>query len=394
MLGKWLLAAILGCLTGAYAGIERVYDPADLKEMLDTNPKFQQLYDELTPEKLSEGISDTVAAMNLDPRIVEEKRLLIAGAIYTEYLQSGKMKKVAAEKILMAQAYFPLFDKIFATAKLPVSPAMKFIAWIESGFNPKIVSAAKAVGLWQFVEETGQDSGLIVTKKIDERTNIYASTAAAARHMGELFSENALESWDGVMIAYNAGPGRLKTILKDCQKKDPYLCGYENLRPETQMYIPRLLAASYIFSRYADHGLQPYVDEYLKVGFFPRCLTAQATYSDNSLEDLARAGEYPLDQLRFFNMGLRQPNEENRMVVIPGPMQEVVIGEDRLQTCDPQAAYAAWLKKQDLSIIPVLQTQALQGPVSKPPALQIRELQTIRWSQIKEPRRKWFKNRN
>src|SRR5688572_10294503 len=54
--------------------------------------------------------------------------------------------------------YFPLFEKYLAKYNLP--DELKYLAIIESGLNPRAVSRARAVGLWQFMSATGRYYGL------------------------------------------------------------------------------------------------------------------------------------------------------------------------------------------------------------------------------------------
>ena len=44
-----------------------------------------------------------------------------------------------------------------------------YLAFIESGYSPKAKSHASAVGLWQFIRETGERYGLSVNSYVDER---------------------------------------------------------------------------------------------------------------------------------------------------------------------------------------------------------------------------------
>ena len=43
--------------------------------------------------------------------------------------------------------YFPIFEKYLAKYNMP--DELKYLAMLESGLNPKAISHAKAVGLWQ-----------------------------------------------------------------------------------------------------------------------------------------------------------------------------------------------------------------------------------------------------
>ena len=82
--------------------------------------------------------------------------------------------------------YFDMMDVIFALHRLPKE--LKYLAVIESHLKTYAVSWAGAVGPWQFMPATGRRMGLKVTNYMDERTDYYKSTHAAARYLTELYS--------------------------------------------------------------------------------------------------------------------------------------------------------------------------------------------------------------
>jgi membrane-bound lytic murein transglycosylase D len=65
------------------------------------------------------------------------------------------------------QIYFPLFEKYLAKYGLP--DELKYLAIIESGLNPRAISRARAVGLWQFMPPTGRMYGLHQDWYLDDR---------------------------------------------------------------------------------------------------------------------------------------------------------------------------------------------------------------------------------
>ena len=85
------------------------------------------------------------------------------------------------------------------------------VSIIESGLDPKAVSRAKAVGLWQFMYSTGKQYGLERTWYVDERQDIFKSTEAAVEYFKDLYKE--FEDWYLVLAAYNTGPGRVNRAV-------------------------------------------------------------------------------------------------------------------------------------------------------------------------------------
>jgi len=61
---------------------------------------------------------------------------------------------------------------------------MIYLAMIESGFAQSIRSRAGAIGLWQFMPETGRRYGLAVDNWVDERRDPFMATDAAIRFLG------------------------------------------------------------------------------------------------------------------------------------------------------------------------------------------------------------------
>ena len=70
---------------------------------------------------------------------------------------------------------------------------LKYVAIAESALRPHARSGKAAVGFWQFVEQTGRRYGLHIDRGIDERRNIFASTQAAIRYLGDLY--DMFQAW-------------------------------------------------------------------------------------------------------------------------------------------------------------------------------------------------------
>ena len=124
-----------------------------------------------------------------------------------------------------------------------------YLAMIESGFNPKARSPARASGLWQFMSATGREYGLTVNRSVDERNNPARSTDAALTYLGKLYDR--FGSWYLAAAAYNTGQGRVARVLKQTTGKtrgtdaDFYRIS-PHLPQETRDYVPKLIAAARI----------------------------------------------------------------------------------------------------------------------------------------------------
>jgi membrane-bound lytic murein transglycosylase D len=124
-----------------------------------------------------------------------------------------------------------------------------YLAMIESGFNPKAKSPAKAGGLWQFISETGQRYGLTVNKKVDERNHPEKATDAALSYLSDL--HDRFGSWYLAAAAYNTGENRVGRIMREMTGSEKgtdwdYYRISPRLPRETQDYVPMMIAAGRI----------------------------------------------------------------------------------------------------------------------------------------------------
>ena len=126
------------------------------------------------------------------------------------------------------------------------------VSMIESGFDPKAVSRAKAVGLWQFMYSTGKQYGLERTWYVDERQDIIKSTEAAAKYFKDLYKE--FEDWYLVLAAYNTGPGRVNRAVNLHETSD-YWQLY-SLPKDTKNYIPYFLSSAIILKNPEKYGFK------------------------------------------------------------------------------------------------------------------------------------------
>lgn len=117
---------------------------------------------------------------------------------------------------------------------------------VESGYSPRALSRTKATGLWQFTSRTAKEFGLQQTWRYDARYDVYASTMAALDYLTELHAEFD-GNWLLALMAYNAGPNRVKRALQSDAVKNRTTNYWDLPLPgETRAYVPRLLALSAI----------------------------------------------------------------------------------------------------------------------------------------------------
>lgn len=133
-----------------------------------------------------------------------------------------------------------------------------YLSMIESGFNPTAKSHASAVGLWQFIEDTGERYGLRVDSYVDERKHPEKSTDAALSYLGDLHDQ--FGSWYLAAAAYNTGEGRVARVMKQVTGKQKgrdadFWRIRSRLPSETREYVPLMVAAALIGKEPAKYGL-------------------------------------------------------------------------------------------------------------------------------------------
>ena len=168
---------------------------------------------------------------------------------YIRYFQ-GKGRKGFNIWLRRYTQYRDLMLPILEENDLPEE--LLVVSMIESGLDPKAVSRAKAVGLWQFMYSTGKQYGLERNWYIDERQDPIKSTEAAAKYFKDLYKE--FDNWYLVLAAYNTGPGRVNRALKLHETSD-YWQLY-SLPKDTKNYIPYFLSSAIILRDPEKYGFK------------------------------------------------------------------------------------------------------------------------------------------
>jgi membrane-bound lytic murein transglycosylase D len=126
---------------------------------------------------------------------------------------------------------------------------------VESAFNPHAYSRAKASGLWQFIPSTGKNYGLSQDWWKDNRRDIVAATDAALNYLQRLY--DLFGSWELALAAYNCGEGCVGRAIAANQKRGiatDFL--HLKLPPETQNYVPKLVAVKNIVLAPGMYGIE------------------------------------------------------------------------------------------------------------------------------------------
>ena len=140
--------------------------------------------------------------------------------------------------------YLPIIERILEEEEMPND--LKFLALQESSLKSEAVSSSNAVGFWQFKKETGEEYGLVINDKIDERKNIVSSTRAASRYIKN--SNFLFENWIFSVLSYLEGLSGAKAIV------DPKLYGAKrmNIDENTHWYIIKFIAHKIAFEGFIN----------------------------------------------------------------------------------------------------------------------------------------------
>ena len=277
-----------------------------------------QLQSDVTPSVLVERFGDLEKRLGRDTLLVYGKKehevvydlpvkmndRVKSSIIYFQTVARDAFKKYLTRSERYKRLYYETFDK----HGLPRD--LMYLSLVESGFNPKAYSWARASGLWQFIASTGRLYGLKRDWWMDERRDPVKSTDAACRFLKDLYEE--FGDWELAMAAYNGGPGRVRSTIKK-QKTDDFW--NMKLRRQTMDYVPLIYAAAIIAKdpeRYGFYDIEPEPEVIWDEVAIDRCL---------ELKVVAREVGCSLDELKELNPELLRnytpPNDKKYKLKIP-----------------------------------------------------------------------------
>jgi membrane-bound lytic murein transglycosylase D len=171
---------------------------------------------------------------------------------------------------------------------------LKHLAVIESALNPLAKSRAGAVGLWQFMYPTAKMYGLNINSYIDERSDPYKETVAAAEFLQFLYK--MFGDWQMVLAAYNGGPGTINHAIRRSGGKKTYWEIRPYLPIETQGYVPAFIAANYVMNYHVEHNIYPSIP---KKNYFE--LDTVVIKQPITFDELSSILEIPVEDIKYYN---------------------------------------------------------------------------------------------
>ena len=209
-----------------------------------------------------------------------------------------------------SRRYMPYIEEVLRSEGMPDD--LKYVAIAESALRPHARSSKGAVGFWQFMNYTGQQYGLVINRRIDERRNIFASTRAAIRYLSDLYA--TFGSWALAAAAYNMGEVGLNAEIVE-QGVNNYYQLYLNL--ETQRYIFRIVAIKLILEDPAKYGFHLAEEDYYPALSFDQVRVQ--CFKETPIRIIAQAAQTHFKVIKDLNPEIRGHYlpEGNHAILIP-----------------------------------------------------------------------------
>ncbi|MBD3170536.1 MAG: LysM peptidoglycan-binding domain-containing protein [candidate division Zixibacteria bacterium] len=272
-------------------------------ELFSDIKNFKSLRESLTAARLEEPDS-VVYDMPIEFNERVENSLV--------YLQTVGRKHFGLYLSRMGH-YKDLMLEIIRQYELPED--LVYLPLIESGFNPRAYSYARASGPWQFISSTGKLYGLNRNWWYDERRDFVKSTHAACKYLKFLYGK--FGDWKLALAAYNGGEGRVSRTIKRMGTNDFWKL---RLKRQTMNYVPLYMAATIIAKDPDKYG---YGDvEYMEPISFETVTVDKVI----SLSKLAEKMDVSYQQLKDLNpelmRGVTPPNFSNYQLRVPAGYKE------------------------------------------------------------------------
>lgn len=148
---------------------------------------------------------------------------------------------IMVQTMRLANRYFPIIEPILKEQGVPDD--FKYLCVAESNLQ-NVISPARAVGYWQFLEGTGKEFGLEINKEVDERYHIEKATVAACKYFKRAYAKYG--NWTLAAASYNVGMAHIDGQIKR-QNTESY---YDmSLNTETSRYVYRAVAYKEIMTK-------------------------------------------------------------------------------------------------------------------------------------------------
>jgi len=240
------------------------------------------------PEARVAAVQEQAREAHFDLPVVVNPEVTSLVDFYT-----GRYRERFIAALERGTVYLPYIRSELSKANLPQDLA--YLPLVESAFNPRARSRAKAQGLWQFVAGTARLYGLRCDGLVDERNDPYLATQAAVRLLSDLYSN--FGSWELALAAYNSGAGRVQGAVKRAKGNTDFWTARRYLRRETRNYVPALWAVLVAVKNPKTYDLPAFEDK-------PVCLARVTIEGALDIDVLAEHAQLDSEDLAQLNPAL------------------------------------------------------------------------------------------
>lgn len=261
-----------------------------------TNPVLSYLPDQ--PAAPNPNINKN--ADDLRERIISGYSMPDINSNYTGTHEAWYASRPDYVKRMMGRSQRYLYHIVVEVEKRGMPSEIALLPMVESAFNPKANSSAKAAGIWQFMPATGKTFGLKQDWWVDNRRNVTAATNAALDYLQKLHT--MFGTWDLALAAYNSGEGTVQRAIERNRRKGlPTDYQSLSLPDETKNYVPKLQAIKNIMARPENYGLN--IDAIPNKPYFTK-VTAPTQIDAKLAASLA---EIPFEEFASLNPEYNRP---------------------------------------------------------------------------------------
>lgn len=230
---------------------QRIFDSqfvANHKHQFKKASRLRKALEEARSEEYTKLLLPTLSNLDFDYPVVINEDVIK----WIQYFQT-RGRRAFVTWLRRAEDVIPQSVPVLEKFGLPKD--LIYLAMIESGFNNKATSSARAAGTWQFMRATGRNYGLKLNDYVDERRDPEKATVAAARYLTYLYT--LFGDWHLAAASYNAGEGRVGKSLRGQPEKTFFaLSAARRLPNETRNYVPKLIAAMIISKNPTRFGFE------------------------------------------------------------------------------------------------------------------------------------------
>jgi membrane-bound lytic murein transglycosylase D len=282
---------------------QQAYEPSPLDNLTKLN-----LTEDETKGATEDQVQTVLAAAKLDFKF---KPNALIQSFINYYL--GRGRETMEQGLRRSGRFLEMAQKIFKEEGVPQDVA--WLGQVESAWSPVARSWAAAVGLWQFIPDTGSRYGLRQDYYVDERSSFEKATRASARYLKWL-ADRYDGNWELAMAAYNSGEGRIDSAIARSGYADFWEIYSRGLIPqETRNYVPNILAVILIAKNPEKYGFSVKPEPSMKYDFV----------KVNNMVDLrlvSDATDTPYEMLLALNPDLKRgvtpPGVDHLLRVPPG----------------------------------------------------------------------------